>query len=125
MNVNSNIFGRLHLLLKEAISWLLILFIAVALATAMRVLLLASFKVPSYSMFPAIEGGDYILVNKMIPGPRVPVSWRGFFTGKDLRLRRLAGYREVRRNDVLVFNFPNSDGERVEVSMDLPNGYTL
>jgi signal peptidase I len=125
LNVNSNIFGRLHLLLKEAISWLLILFIAVALATAMRVLLLASFKVPSYSMFPAIEGGDYILVNKMIPGPRVPVSWRGFFTGKDLRLRRLAGYREVRRNDVLVFNFPNSDGERVEVSMDLPNGYTL
>jgi signal peptidase I len=85
----------------------------------MRVLLLASFKVPSYSMFPAIEGGDYILVNKMIPGPRVPVSWRGFFIGKDLRLRRLPGYREVRRNDVLVFNFPNSDGERVEVNLGL------
>jgi signal peptidase I len=111
-----SINNRFRRLLKDALSWLLILFIAVALATAMRVLLLASFKVPSYSMSPAIEGGDYILVNKMIPGPRVPVSWRGFFTGKDLRLRRLPGYREVRRNDVLVFNFPNSDGERVGMS---------
>jgi signal peptidase I len=105
--------------LKSALSWLLILFIAVALATAMRVLLLASFKVPSYSMLPAIEGGDYVLVNKMIPGPRVPVRWGDFFEGRDLRLRRLAGYREVRRNDVLVFNFPYSNGDRVEVNLGL------
>ena len=111
--------GRLCRILKEALSWLLILFIAVALATAMRVLLLASFKVPSYSMLPAIEGGDFVLVNKMIPGPRVPVSWGGFFEGKDLRLRRLPGYRGVRRNDVLVFNFPSSNGERVEVDLGL------
>jgi signal peptidase I len=104
---------------REIFSWLLILFVAVALAAAMRVLLLASFKVPSYSMLPAIAGGDYVLVNKMIPGPRVPVSWGGFFSGKDQRLRRLAGYRAVRRNDVLVFNFPSSNGGRLEVNMGL------
>jgi signal peptidase I len=100
------ISSKLRRFLKESLSYLLILFIAVALATAMRALLLASFKAPGYSMLPAIAGGDYILVNKMIPGPRVPVRWRGFFGGKDLRLRLLAGYREVRRNDVPVFNFP-------------------
>jgi signal peptidase I len=114
-----NTRGKFRRLFKSAFSWVLIIFIAVLLAVAMRVLLLASFKVPSYSMLPAIEGGDYVLVNKMIPGPRVPVSWRAFFRGNDLRLRRLAGYRAVRRNDVLVFNFPNSDGERVEVNLGL------
>jgi hypothetical protein len=49
----------------------------------------------------------------------------GVVTGKGLRLRRLPGYREVRRNEVLVINFPSSDGERVDMSMDLPNGHTL
>ena len=118
-STEKNTSGKLRRFLKEALSWLLILFIAVALATAMRVLLLASFKVPSYSMYPAIEGGDFVLVNKMIPGPRVPVSWGDFFEGQDLRLRRLPGYRAVRRNDVLVFNFPSSNGERVEVDWGL------
>jgi signal peptidase I len=63
-------------------------------------LLLVSFKVLSYSMLPAIEGGDYVLVNKMIPEPRVPVSWRAFFRGNDLRLRRLAGYRRLQNRQV-------------------------
>jgi signal peptidase I len=111
--------GRFCHFFKEVFWWLFIIFIAIALATAMRVLLLASFKVPSYSMLPAIDGGDYVLVNKMIPGPRLPVSWSGFLKGRDLRLRRLQGYREVRRNDVLVFNFPNSHEERVELNLNL------
>jgi uncharacterized membrane protein len=43
--------------LKSTLSWLLIVVIAVLLATCMRVLLLASFKVPTYSMLLAIAGG--------------------------------------------------------------------
>ena len=103
----------------EALSWLLIIFIAVALATAMRVLLLASFKVGGYSMYPALHGGDHVLVNKMIPGPRIPVRWGNFFKGKDLRLRRLVGYRGVKRNDVLVFNFPYTNRHKLEVDMNV------
>jgi signal peptidase I len=37
----------------------------------MRVLLFSSFHIPSDSMAPAILAGDYIIVNKQIPGPRV------------------------------------------------------
>jgi type IV secretory pathway component VirB8 len=39
-----NISGRLRRLFKEALWWLLIIFIAVALAAAIKMMLLASFK---------------------------------------------------------------------------------
>ncbi|MDR2057326.1 MAG: S26 family signal peptidase, partial [Dysgonamonadaceae bacterium] len=44
--------------------------IAIVLAILLRVFLFASFKIPSPSMEPAIFPGDYIIVNKQIPGPR-------------------------------------------------------
>ncbi|GHT87672.1 hypothetical protein FACS189474_1070 [Bacteroidia bacterium] len=47
--------------------------IAILLAVILRVFLLASFKIPSGSMEPAIMTGDYIIVNKQIPGPSLGV----------------------------------------------------
>ena len=47
--------------------------------------------------------GDNVLVNKLIPGPRLFKSW-GFLNGTDFSMRRLKGWRKVKRNDILVFN---------------------
>jgi signal peptidase I len=79
--------------------------IAILLAIILRVFFVASFKVPSYSMSPALQPGDFILVSKMILGPRVYKSL-DFQAGKPVETKRLWGLREVRRNDILVFNFP-------------------
>lgn len=65
-----------------------------------RFYLFASCVIPTYSMSPALQNGDYIVVSIQIPGRRV---WK-----KEDRLivHRKKGIREIRRNDVVVFNFP-------------------
>lgn len=87
----------------------LVVIVSVLVAILLRVFLFASFKIPSVSMFPAIDAGDYILVNKLIPGPRVYKNF-DFLKGGKVETRRFKGVRAVRRNDVLVFNFPHVHG---------------
>lgn len=76
--------------------------ITVVIVVTLRILVFASFKIPSFSMEPTMLAGDFILVNKLIPGPRID------FLGdnKEGRPFRLNGYRTLKRNEVLVFNDP-------------------
>ncbi|MDR3061737.1 MAG: signal peptidase I [Dysgonamonadaceae bacterium] len=95
---------RLKQILKVILQGMLVIIISVSFALSLRIFLFASFKVPSLSMVPAIEAGDYILVNKLVPGPRVYKNF-DFLKGKKVETRRFKGVRPVKRNDVLVFNF--------------------
>ena len=79
--------------------------IAIVLAIALRVFLFASYKIPSPSMEPTLSAGDYILVNKLVQGGRVYKHF-DFMKGGKVETKRLWGWRDVKRNDVLVFNFP-------------------
>ena len=57
-------------------------------------------------MEPAILAGDFIIANKLIPGPRVFKNvWQIRINGK-VQTKRFKGIREIRRNDILIFNFP-------------------
>lgn len=69
------------------------------------VVLVASFRVPSDSMKPALLPGDNILVDKCATGARL-FNVREALEHKDVAIRRLPGWRELKRGDVLVFNFP-------------------
>jgi len=80
--------------------YVLIGVITAIIVVMLRVLLFASFKIPSFSMEPTLQAGDFILVNKRIPGPRIDILGNG----GDGRPVRLTGRRSVRRNEVLVFN---------------------
>ena len=51
----------------EALIW------AVALALVLTTFVVQAFKIPSGSMLPTLEIGDYILVNKFAYGLRLPV----------------------------------------------------
>ncbi|WP_080904323.1 signal peptidase I [Parabacteroides sp. Marseille-P3160] len=85
----------------------------------LRIFLIASFKIPSASMEPTILPGDFILVNKLIPGPRILTS----LNLKDgVKTKRLKGYRPIRRNDILVFNFPYA-GSWDKIKMNLGQYY--
>jgi signal peptidase I len=63
-----------------------------------------SFKVPSDSMSPSIRAGDYIFVNKLAYGGRI-VKDRTYKRGK-FESFRVKGFCSIKRNDVMVFNFP-------------------
>ena len=81
----------------------------------------SSFKVPTGSMEPTILPGDYILVNKWLIGARIFDVWESA-EGKEVEISRLPGIRNIKRNDVLVFNDPyhrSSDS----ISMDIKRYY--
>lgn len=66
---------------------------------------IASFKIPSDSMEPALIAGDNIMVNKCVMGGRLFNIWDAL-EDKEINISRLPSLGKVKRNDVLVFNFP-------------------
>ena len=66
---------------------------------------IATFRVPSDSMQPALLPGDNILVNKWVMGARIFNLWEAA-EDKEVAIHRLPGLGKVKRNDVLVFHFP-------------------
>ncbi|MDR1756140.1 MAG: signal peptidase I [Culturomica sp.] len=92
--------------------------IAIVLAICLRVFVFDSFKVPTPSMEPAISAGDYIIVNKLVLGGRVYKNC-GFMKGGKVETMRLWGWRDVKRNDVLVFNFPYSEQDKLGFDLNM------
>lgn len=76
------------------VRWGAELFVVVGLVLAGRVALADWQRVPTGSMEPTLRVGDYLLVDKLAYGPRLP------FTNTALPLG------EPRRGDVVVFRFP-------------------
>ena len=64
-----------------------------------------TFHIPSDSMYPALQAGDNVLVNKWITGARIYNIWDAL-EDKEVKIHRLPGVGKIKRNDVLVFNFP-------------------
>ena len=107
MNKNSNLSARGGL--SRFIDKIMNLFLIICGGALLWILLLvtciASFKIPSDSMEPTLLAGDNILVNKCVMGGRLFNIWDAL-EDKEINISRLPGLGKVKRNDVLVFNFP-------------------
>jgi signal peptidase I len=68
---------------------------AVLVAVVIRTFVIEAFKIPSPSMYPTLNVGDNIFVNKFVYGPLLPFAGRRLFEG-----------RAPERGDVVVFVFP-------------------
>jgi signal peptidase I len=68
---------------------------AVLIALALRAFVIEAFKIPSSSMYPTLEIGDHIFVNKFIYGVRIP--WTS---------TKLFELRGPKRGEVIVFMQP-------------------
>lgn len=104
---------QLKIILKSFLKILSLLLIAIALAVVLRVFLFSNFKIPSDSMAPALLSGDYIIALKLIPGPRIFKNFDYFENDDKPQFWRLKGIRAIKRNDVLVFNFPYSNWNKM------------
>ncbi len=124
---------------KWAYGWVnSILFAAVA-ATIIQIYWFQMFVIPTGSMESTLLAGDYIIVNKVAYGPRVPMTplsfpfvhntmplndqKASFSTSWQRSYRRLAGAGQVERGDVVVFNFP--EGDTVVLEMPAMSYYEL
>ncbi len=72
--------------------------IAVILALVIRTLIVQAFTIPSGSMMDTLLIGDYILVNKFLYGPEIPLTDR-----------HLPGLRRPERGDIVVFKYPQDE----------------
>jgi signal peptidase I len=108
---------------------------ALIAALIIRTYVFEPFKIPTGSMEKTLLVGDFLFVNKLAYGPKVPVtpfsyplvhntvpfanikSYLGIETSNYVRL---PGFGDVERNDVVVFNYPAGDTAVYDPRM--PNG---
>lgn len=102
--------------------WLEALAFAFVGVLLVKAFIFEPFAIPSDSMDNTLLSGDYIVVNKLAYGARVPMTPLSIpfshqtVGGNPAYLEwwkwgyhRVPGYSEIKNNDVLVFNFPAED----------------
>ena len=107
---------------SAANEWLDAVIFAVIVVSFINIFFFQAFKIPSSSMERTLYTGDHLFVSKLTYGPRVPQTpltvpfTHNVIFGKESYstliqndYKRLKGFRNVRRGDIVVFGFPNGD----------------
>lgn len=108
------------------LDWLDAAIFALIAATLIRIFFIEAYVIPSSSMEKSLLVGDYLFVSKVSYGPKMPntplslplVHNQINLFGKQIKpyselikwdYKRIKGLGNIKRNDVVVFNFPNGD----------------
>jgi len=109
----------------KVVEWVDALIFAVIAASLIRLFFIEAYTIPTSSMEKTLLAGDYLFVSKVSYGPKMPNTPISFpFAHNTMPLtektksyaewvkwpyKRLAGFGDVERNDIVVFNFPAGD----------------
>jgi len=106
------------------LDWLDAIIFALIASTFIKAFFFEAYMIPTSSMERTLMTGDYLFVSKIAYGPKVSQTPLSFplvhnvlpITGGESYLtwiknpyRRMAGFSKVKRDDIVVFNFPNGD----------------
>lgn len=107
---------------NAALEWIDAIIFALIVVTFINIFFFQAFKIPSSSMESTLYTGDHLFVSKLSYGPKMPQTpltipfthnviggRESYSTLIQNDYRRLKGFRDLRRNDCVVFNFPNGD----------------
>ncbi|MBQ0121089.1 MAG: signal peptidase I [Bacteroidales bacterium] len=123
---------------RKVFSWIDAIVYAMVLVYFLFSFVGQNFTIPSSSLEKTLLTGDFLWVNKMVYGPRVPqtplhipvcqnmipfLNCKSYFETPQLDYHRLNGVRSVERGDIVVFNFPA--GDTVALNCPNPDYYTL
>ena len=118
--------------------WTDAIIFAVVAATVIRVFFIEAYTIPTGSMEKSLLIGDFLFVSKVNYGARVPMTpiafpfahhtmpitgTKAYWDGVQWKYRRLPGLSDIKRNDVVVFNFP--EGDTVALEQQEQNYYEL
>ncbi|MBE6316155.1 MAG: S26 family signal peptidase [Bacteroidales bacterium] len=130
--------GMKNKTLKTVMSWLDAIVYALVLVYFLFLFIGQNYQIPSSSLEKSLLTGDFLWVNKVVYGPRVPqtplhfplaqntlpfFNCKSYIDKPQLDYHRLKGLRNVERMDIVVFNFPA--GDTVALKMTNPDYYTL
>lgn len=111
------------------IEWLDALIFAVVAVSLINIFLFQNYKIPTPSMEGSLLVGDHLYVSKTAYGPRTPntplaipflpntvLGGKSYLEWIQRPYKRLKGFSKVKRDDIVVFNFPASDTVALEKS---------
>lgn len=123
--------------LRYAMKWVEDIVVVLLLIQVLNVFIFQQFKIPTSSLEKTCLVGDHLFVSKLSYGPRIPYTpiafplvhntfpWGGkaYIETPHRLYKRAKGFGEVKRNDIVVFNFPA--GDTVPLKVQNPDYYTL
>ena len=130
--------GMKNKTLRTIMSWIDAIVYALVLVYFLFLFVGQNYQIPSSSLEKTLLTGDFLWVNKVTYGPRVPqtplhfplaqnilpiLGCKSYIEQPQLDYHRLKGLRNVERMDIVVFNFPA--GDTVALKMPNPDYYTL
>ena len=123
---------------RSVMSWVDAIVYALILVYFVFTFIGQNYQIPSSSLEKSLLVGDYLWVNKMAYGPRVPntpvhfplvqntfpiINTKSYLDSPQWKYHRLKGLGNVKRGDIVVFNFPA--GDTVALKVQNPDYYTL
>ena len=121
-------------------SWVDAIVFALVAVYFINVYIFQNYQIPTSSLEKTLRVGDFLCVNKMCYGARVPNTplsmplvqhtmpailggGKSYIENPQWKYKRLKGWDKVEKGDIVVFNFPT--GDTVCTKMPNPDIYTL
>ncbi|WP_294143309.1 signal peptidase I [uncultured Sanguibacteroides sp.] len=122
----------------KVVEWIDALIFAIVAATLIRMFFFEAYTIPTSSMEKSMMVGDYLFVSKLAYGPKLPntplsipfthhtlpftESTKAYSEAIQWPYKRIAGTGKIKRNDIVVFNFPA--GDTVVLGIENPDYYS-
>lgn len=118
-------------------SWIDAIIFALIAVYFINLYIFQNYQIPTSSLEKTLRVGDFLCVNKMCYGARVPNTplsmplvqhtfpWGGksYIEKPQWKYKRLKGWDTIKKGDIVVFNFPT--GDTVCTKVQNPDYYTL
>ncbi|NLX66199.1 MAG: S26 family signal peptidase [Bacteroidales bacterium] len=109
---------------RKTMEWVDAILFALIAVYFINTFFFQNYQIPTSSLEKSLLVGDFLAVSKLSYGPRAPITplsfplaqhtmpivgGKSYFEKPQWKYRRLKGFGEVKRNDIVVFNFPTGD----------------
>jgi signal peptidase I len=123
---------------RNVLEWVDDILFALVAVYLINLFVFQNYQIPSSSLEKTLLVGDYLFVSKLSYGPRVPntplsfplvqntlpvLNCKSYLDWPEWGYKRVKGLGVVKRNDIVVFNFPA--GDTVTLKISNPDFYNL
>jgi signal peptidase I len=123
--------------IRNILEWVDDILFALIAVYFINIFIFQNYQIPSPSLEKSLLVGDYLFVSKLSYGPRVPntplsfplvqntfpiLNCKSYIEWPSWGYKRVKGFGKVKRNDIVVFNFPA--GDTIAIKQQNPDYYT-